>query len=54
MKTQAPFKVADHIDGFIEGQKKSGAFMSRNDVIRDALQKAYERNERLKKKNSNV
>jgi len=50
MKTLAPLKVADHIHKFIESQKESGAFMSKNDVIRDALQKSYERSERAKKR----
>ena len=50
MKTLAPFKVADHIDKFIEDQKKSGAFMSKNDVVRDALQKECDRHERAKKR----
>ena len=50
MKTLAPLKVADHIHKFIEDRKESGVFMSKNAVVRDALQKEYDRHERLKKR----
>ncbi len=50
MKTLAPLKVADHLYNFVKDKKDDGSFISQNAVVRDALQKEYERCERLKKR----
>jgi len=53
MHTLPNIAIPDHLHKFLK-QMKFDNSSSYAESVRDALQKAYERNERLKKKNSNV